>query len=413
MWQRLTVILAALFAIATAAPAQTVQGSLQGSSGGAAGTGGSCPQPVDNGCAAAPQPASFKFASAAAFGSHARQSGQTWSGGDHPENFNLPAVDYGVGTHGTLTNASAIHSTIPDCTFTAGGGSGGGPIVQCGATSNLDIEGFDFTNGGTNCTPLDIAANQSGTVTIKNNKWVDGVGCSGNATGGPVGPYFVFLESGSSNAGLDFESNDINGMSNSAYNYCVASFAWLGATIKYNAIRGCGVQTFNIFLGNPATLANITTQYNYGEDFGIHGCTTCLHGEWIIATASTTTATQANFTAQGDVMVQGSTAGVSGTTAFEYMTVSCCTTTTVLVDKVVAVSNLNGGQSPTSGLIETAGQTYTNVTLSNNYLDGTGALDPFEANGSTCTNHASFSGNFLLTTGAAHNAWDFNNGTGC
>jgi hypothetical protein len=97
------------------------------------------------------------------------------------------------------------------------------------------------------------------------------------------------------------------------------------------------------------------------------------------------------------------------------------TLTRAQADHNVLVANLSGGLSIASYAIELSYISYTNVSISTNYLDLTGfgttgagnkayaVLEPE----TTCANRAVLTGNISMLDGTSRNAWTTNVGTGC
>jgi hypothetical protein len=112
-------------------------------------------------------------------------SGQTWSGGAHPWSFNAPGVDYKIGYDTTVALKDPTNSSnLPTgCTYSATGRAASNlywPTVTCGAVANLTVSGLDFSNqSGHDCVTLNLLANVTGTVTIKNNHFSSCTNMSG------------------------------------------------------------------------------------------------------------------------------------------------------------------------------------------------------------------------------------------
>ncbi len=146
------------------------------------------------------------------FVSHA-SNGVRFLGGAHPPDFNLPGIDFPVGItspKSALTPASRIHDQIPDCYYDPASSrvfNGPGPAVFCkaaGATTTIDIEGYDFTGVW-----IEVAANPVGDnrFIFKNNALG---GCPQCVPARSIGD-FLKIEGGNVCVDVDIESNTWTG----------------------------------------------------------------------------------------------------------------------------------------------------------------------------------------------------------
>jgi hypothetical protein len=370
--------------------------------------GVSCHQPVDGGCAASPG-GNFTQSN---FGSHARQSGQNWAGGDHPWNWNSCGIDYACGYYTpTASLKDPTTAALPaGCIANPTGSTGGGPIVNCAATRNLTIAGYDFSLHG--CIPLILASGQTGTLTIRDNNFKNGPNCASNNTGPGVGAELIRAMDPSP-ANLDFESNNLDGdMFNAASLTGCAFLATYGSvTIKYNAIFRCEAQPVHI---PSATISGaIISQSNYVEDFQLKSGG---HGEfWQASLASgTVPLEQSSY----DTVLQGSQVEAHGSTALitPFPGNGCCTVSKAQIDHLLGVTNTNSGVTTTS-FIGWFGGSFGQITIQDSYADPTGTenggVDFWGVQSATCANRSVLSGNVNLVSGKSANKWSSNSATRC
>lgn len=126
--------------------------------GGVPASNPACPYPVDGGCAAAP--AGLFQMSQSSFGTFARQSSQTWIGGDHSWNWNQCGVDYGCGAYTADASLQNPFTNPP-----SGCSQFQTYILRC--NSGADIEGYRFND-------KNISAPGSQPVTLINNHFTIG-----------------------------------------------------------------------------------------------------------------------------------------------------------------------------------------------------------------------------------------------
>jgi hypothetical protein len=357
-----------------------------------------CPEPNDPSSLCVNSPGgNFKVTEASL-----RQSGQTWLAS---ANWNRCGLDYNCGYYNLTKRADQINTVASACTYNATGGSGGGPKITCSAINNLDIEGVDFTNTGggtgTNCVPLDIQSGQTGTITIKNNKFVQsGSNCTSNTNG--IGSWLMDAEN-ASGANLDFESNNVDGGKSTTLTFCIVASTQAGnVTIKYNVLLHCNEPPIEIL--NTTAAPNITSAANFGE--GIIYVLSA-HGElWTnffkpngvggsggsVVTAWTSTA---------DTIVVDSDNAINGWTTYIYPegdNSTCqpglCSFATVTLDHMFGIGNTNSGSNIISRAVEISSAAYTNLTISNSLFDFTGTNVAYIAGGTP----GSYTGNTHGTT---------------
>jgi hypothetical protein len=132
----------------------------------------SCPQgsAFADGCASSP---GGNFQQPKFFTSYAPQSGQTYV--TRPP-WNVVCVDYACGNYSTPSLDPATSPLPVGCVYSSKGNFVGGPEVVCAGVKNLSLVGWDFAAHG--CVYLDLKNNLSGSITIKNNKFANGAGCT-------------------------------------------------------------------------------------------------------------------------------------------------------------------------------------------------------------------------------------------
>lgn len=387
--------------------------------------GAACPQALDiNSYCSTSLGGNFQVTEASL-----RQSGQTWSAS---ANWNRCGIDYKCGYYSataSLTPATSINSVAPACTYSATGGSTGGPLITCSATSNLTITGVDFTNSGggtgTDCVPLDMSSGQTGTVTIKNSKFKDGPDCANNNQG--VGSYLI-LGINSSTANFDFEYNNIDGGKDTSLANCVTASFSGAITIAHNAVIHCNSQPFQIASATAPT--SITSYANFVEGFiyQVGG----LHGEFWIAAfdpsgiGGSSSGSTGAWTSTVDTVVQDSD-NVSVTTLIydqpnnntcQAAAPAACSFSSVTNNYLFGVTNKNASAAVSSFAVSVASGTFGSVTITNSLIDQTGILvGAFGIGGSSAfTFHGTTNGTTTVTvtsgdpTGQAGNVLTSANG---
>ena len=339
--------------------------------------------------------------------------------------WNVAGVDYAVGP--LLTKAATFKNPTvagnwagTNCspgTVT----SSGAPVVVCCASNSqtyvnaiytgitcsgvslsaLTIDDFDFSAGsfgGNSCIPLRItntAVSGTGTLTITNNKWVaadDGATDNCNQSG----VYISYLGSGAaSNTNLVFEYNWIDGKADtsSPNQFAGASFNFGGTlTIEYNAILHINNRPFSDSLpatSSPAAYSD-TIFANYIDGFVFTTYTNFEHGELLEITMGSSGNASSTFTDSYtyNTINQPNTVGTSSTTSLIYVSSgnpsgqlsNAFITRDVTIDHNVLVSSAQGGAVST--LIEQSYAYYAApLTITNNYIDTTGAGGIDDCNG--------------------------------
>lgn len=173
----LGVLLPLTFPFGSTASAQAVSGDGTASRKG----GGQCAYTgwAGDGCAGAD--GSFLIAAhygAASFAAFATQSGQRWSGGAHPWNWNSPGIDYPVGPPAGLVLADPATAVLPEgCVYQPTGSAAHGPVVYCSTGAvNPTLSGLNFGLHG--CVQFMATHNVEGTLTIQNSYFRNGPNCS-------------------------------------------------------------------------------------------------------------------------------------------------------------------------------------------------------------------------------------------
>lgn len=176
--------------------------------GGVPGTAVTCPQAIDNGCAAANQSAQVIFPS---FFTTVRQSGQAQykasggAGSNHPPNFNVAGVDYPVGAITADASLADPLLHLSDAAFTGCSYSAASHTITCGNgaksfssfrwngialyVNNNDSSSLSFTDNhmtltADNCRNYNGSGNlrqNGGAMTVTNNTFDFDTGCTFSA----------------------------------------------------------------------------------------------------------------------------------------------------------------------------------------------------------------------------------------
>ena len=316
----------------------------------------------------------------------ALQTSQTYSS-SHPPAWNVACVDYKCGYDTTLTLKDPASATLPSgCTYAAGGHAGYAfPSVNCvpGANAVIDFEGFDMSLH--NCTQLFIAsnANTTQTLTIKNNNWVNGSGCSGGTVG--VNANFILIQSGVHVVTQTITNNMFDGQYPTFSNVQA-----IGDSSAGTSSTTCS-KTFkyNVFINIPANpgagangWCNVLHEYNYYGNFNAANLT---HGAvyGLIPTGGTQPSPVHVYSqnySYNTCLYGSAIAAGSGSTCFSFLTngASFGIYATATVDHNVTVSNQNSGSAINSVAITFIDHAFSigNVVWTNNYTDPTGGIEP-------------------------------------
>jgi hypothetical protein len=360
---------------------------------------------VDGGCAASlggTFVASTYF-STTDFATHARQSGQSWAGGDHPWGWNACGVEswFPCG-HYTATASLLDPSTATLPTYCSYGNyTNNGqtvPGIPCSNSGNgisYTINGYNFALHS--CLPLYIYYS-TGTVTVTDNNFQTSSECVLVQT-------LVKVADNNDPLNVIWGYNTVNG---DMYHYtlgqdCVVVQNTGTFTSYHNAYLQCSGRpvAFSPYFGaNSATSTS-----DYVEDFSNDG----THGEFLV---STMTGTEPLEEYQYDTFVLSANSLSNCCTSMLFAGAGNGgqTVTHIIIDSDVMVDNLAGGSGGTetnSTQVEFPSNTVVNSQITNVYSDGTGLGTPGRhwATYATCTNPTTFSGNVNLVSGAAINSW--------
>jgi hypothetical protein len=320
-----------------------------------------CPRGVGypDGCASAPKAGSFQRPD---FSTYARQSGQTWRQ-PHPQPWNLAGVDYPVGYSTATRLEDPATAVLPaGCKYQASGSLQGGARVYCDKAVSPTIESIDFSLH--DCTVLQFSGRVAGVITVRNNKFRNGSNCA-------VAKGFLVKVDGGS-ADFDFEYNDVDG------GYPTYK-AFLASTI-FTGMLGRQTYRYNAILNSPqrpvTTVAtgDLLVQYNYVDGWvmvpGVE------HGEFLEVVARPGSVIE-NSTYAFNTMLIPSTQPPRGSTTTFYLASTPgggVRFTNAVVDRNTVVSNLSSGVlTVASTLTELGWSRFTNVAITDNYVDPTGA----------------------------------------
>ena len=395
-----------LAAFALAALTWTAPASAQFMQGGITVVTSACPNAGTasaDGCAGANQNGNFKQSTLLTANA---ASGQTlaffpaWNiaGKDYPVSYDKTLSLQNPSVASLPTGCAYLDSGTSPTASTATGARHTGPTLSCGGTGQSaftggTLSGMDFTQNS--CTWLYFGASASGTATIKNNHFGSGSNCDGDSASG------VALLGGSFAGALmsiTFTNNEVEELYNKN-------------TVKTNLINA-------FFFGNKGTSGSHCAslyQYNYIHDLNGNFaagkndfCTLDLqfnvytnfnlgpssHGAFFANTPTAGTAgthtVVDRINQQYDICIYttAATAG-QGTTCFSMLgTQNGFTDYTVTnTDHDTIITNKAGGNgSATVSAAISAVQRpalITNVYISNNYVDPTGATGCFTNNGDT------------------------------
>lgn len=346
-----------------------------------------------DGCAAASANGSFTVLTAygQAFGPHARQSGQTWPGGDHPQPFNLPAVDYPIGSDSTASYTNMQSGSVPaNCTYIASGGPGGGPRVVCNTAGvNYDIEHWNIIY------QLQIGTSVTGSVKIANNRCYNsltmnvssgGNNCfkvgPSNAAATPISDALT-TALGLSTITTEVSYNDVNGEAQAGSTACGGapcnvdpwSAASLGGTGDILATMNDIINiTGRPFTAGMADGHNIYHAFNYYDTVCIGSANHCEIDENIAAFGSTTGNYYVDevFVASTQQFMNGTAVFYCATGQLANQTFSPCS----IINSTAVVNFPAVGAHSVAAMIEAAYVNITQFTAHNNYFDDTGTAGP-------------------------------------
>ncbi len=333
-----------------------------------------CPRGVSvaDGCVAAPASGSFQILTS--FSSQAAQSGQTWVN-SHPWPWNAAGVDYPVGYSMSVPLGDPATAVLPaGCAYQATGGIGGAPRVFCDrlpshiGVINPTIQGLDFSLHG--CVVLEFSQNVIGTVTVQNNNFKSGPNCA--VTSG----YLIKLDGGSANLVLKYNQIDGN-----AQQYPAA----LAGTIQDNSPTGSLTMEYNAIINSPQrpvnsyTSGNIVDRYNYIDGWVLYN-PVLEHGETLLDQPGPRISVASVIHAFNTVLLPAAEIANSTTAPFflsgtpgGYNFFASST-----VDHNVVVTNLADGvpgqYTTSAALAYIDWGLFGTVTVTNNYVDPTGAI---------------------------------------
>jgi hypothetical protein len=324
----------------------------------------------DDGCAKAYADGNFINPN---FFSYAKQSGQGAyysapnTPSDHPMPWNVAGVDYPVGySKGRKLQDPAVDKLPTGCTYSATGSAAHGAIVVCSKVNNLALKGWDFSLH--NCTVLDIKSSVTGTITIKNSKFVNGSNCS-------VSNGFLAMIENSTIANFKFEHNYVDGL---AHQYPTSL---IGMIVPF--IQGRMIVKYNAFLHSPArpmTSNNegpLEAAYNYWEGWVYQPSDG--HGEVVINYLGNDKHQSLIAYSYNTALEPNDVCANCGTSVW-YPTGGGTNTRidNVIVDHNTSIVNLHDGQvTVAAASAETSYNTYGAVSFQANYMDPTGAYQCF------------------------------------
>jgi hypothetical protein len=248
-----------------------------------------------------------------------------------------------------------------------------GPLVFCNSGQNLTIENMDFNLHG--CIKLFVTPKVTGVLTIKNNKFVNGPKCDASKSG------FV-------NIGVGSHVNLV--LTNNVFDGGFPAYQGLGVALSDmsvgTALKGCQkVIRYNVFanlpglpMGAKGSHCDIDIAYNYFSNWvanaklGIHGAIYAMTPDPFVSVNSL--AYRYNTT-----LIPAST-GQIHTTTFSFLGAAAKRTniTNAIVDHNTVIVNssrlANLGVSTGAALTQALHLgSITNLTITNNYVDPTGA----------------------------------------
>jgi hypothetical protein len=321
-----------------------------------------------DGCSAAPTANADTIEVPNFFTGYAQQNGQTYA--TRPP-WNVAGVDYPVGINSSYAASLMDPSTVPlptGCNFIGGAL----PYVKCANVNNLNISGYDFGHTAVGSVGLYIGAGVTGTLTISNNKFFNGP---------TLDPQYFDVNIGTVSANVVMSYNYFDGNGVGIPQGDLASIVLdegLGSlTFQYNAIVNVPSKALSYFIPG----ANVNISYNYGEglNFG-----SGAHSEFTIGNTGGSEEIGYN-TFLVDKNNAGGTANIFADNGSAGGTVLNAD-----IDHNVDVSNYdfsylsydNPNFSPITSafLIGPGGQTFDNISITDNYFDPNGSyrcVSPF------------------------------------
>ncbi len=322
--------------------------------------------------------------------------------------WNVAGVSYPVGYDKTLSLKDPTTAALPSgCSYNR---SITMPMVLCKGVHGLDLEGYDFgnttwdgqtTSGG--CVRLQIAGNVTGAIIIKNNRWFNGKDATHRTYGCNVNNGTI----------VQIETNSLATSASIVDNYCdlnvqnvpspgsygiIACFTSLleysGATVDFE-YNTC----FNVFArcSEMQTSNGLKTiAHNYLEYLSYPGA--ALHGEFDQSGADTSC--WAVGIQSYNTVLQPASAATGSVTSLLYLSSGAkgpCWASYMVANNTTVV------QGQASVAIEISYNTFTNVTLQNNYIaaiktvPGGCIYDP--DNSAVFTNAPVFKGNVNMVSG--------------
>jgi hypothetical protein len=333
-----------------------------------------CPQGVGvaDGCTSSPASGSFQIPTS--FSSYAEQSGQTWVN-SHPWPWNAPGVDYPVGYSMGVQLGDPASVVLPaGCAYQASGGIDGAPRVFCNRLPNgvgvasPTIQNLDFSLHG--CVILEFGQSVTGTITIQNNNFQSGSNCA--VTSG----YLIKLDGGSANLVLQYNQIDGN-----AQLYPAA----LAGDVQDNSPTGSLTVEYNAIINSPQRPINSDTSGNIIDKYNFYGgwvlySQVVEHGEAILEQPAAGV-TVASVTHAFNTVLLPAAEIANSTTAPFYLTgtpggYNYLTNSTVDHNVVVTnqPSNVDGEYTTSAALAYIAWGMFGTVTITNNYVDPSGAI---------------------------------------
>jgi hypothetical protein len=323
----------------------------------------------------------------------------------HPD-FNVAGVDYGVGIppSNVATLKDPATAALPvGCGYSATGNVGKYPAVTCNfwgqtAAVSLDFDNFDWSanaNHGPVCLNLVNLPAVGGEIIITRSKFVADNGANANAQycqgGTSDAPAFVYI-SAYAPVGFFFAYNDVQaGVPLLPVQMNVAEGTTYGPiTIQYNAIRNTGGKPFQFggaLGGATSQPGDVVVTHNLMSAWdqypnGIHAETFQING---VNGGNLGSVVMQNMTIEYNTVMQSAYGTMAGNAAAAfwpglgpYATADGGSTivNTKIEHNVVVSNSFGGAGGPANAaftLAEFAWGASTNVTITDNWLDDTGA----------------------------------------
>jgi hypothetical protein len=261
------------------------------------------------------------------------------------------------------------------------------PEIYCGGGADLSLEGFNLsTVGGHPCTAIVIANSATGTVSITNNFYQFDPSCAYS------GALINAVNGGTANFVVSSNTFDERGPAYLPDKYATVSLL-IGTsgdiTISNNAFINAHCRWISMSM-DGASPGRQRYEYNYFEGFETACPATDTHGEIVLATVqypanNNVTINNISYSYNTILLTNNQQSGL-GAGAI-YMSTGfppgmCCgavvTYRNAVIDHNVIVTNWNGDLKvpPTGALIQWNYNYYTNMTVTNNYVDGSGTYIP-------------------------------------